>query len=495
MSSDIIVNAAQYETRVALLENNQLVELHIERNYNLGMAGNIYKGQVVRVLPGMQAAFVDIGMERAAFLYVRDVHEDFDELRMEDARDVFHKDEVPIQDMLREGQEVLVQVSKEPIGLKGAQVTSHISLPGRYLVMLPTAPNRIGISRRIENEKKRLRLRKIVEKISSGISAGYIIRTASEDRKERDLQTDQEYLLTTWNEIQNRKANAPVPFLVHRELPLVMRAVRDLFTDDIDRFIIDNKVVYDDVQKFLDRILPQLKPALQLYENDDPIFEYYGIELEINKALDRKVWLKSGGYIVIDQTEALTAIDVNTGRFVGKRNFEETILKTNIEAVREIVYQIRLRNIGGLIIIDFIDMESRENQEKVFAALEKTLRADKTKSTILKISELGLVEMTRKRVRENLTRTLCESCPYCEGRGFIKSKTSICYEIFRELGKEARKQDGREIVLYVHPEIAELLYDAEREGIEQIEKQHGIKVVIESDSNFHQEQYEINARN
>jgi len=491
MSSDIIVNAAPYETRVALLENNQLVELHVERNCDRGIVGNIYKGKVVRVLPGMQAAFVDIGMDRAAFLYVRDVYEDFDELQAEDINEILNKEEVPIQDLLREGQEVPVQVSKEPIGQKGAQVTSHISLPGRYLVLLPTASNRIGISRRIENEKKKQKLRKTVEKLSAGINAGFIVRTASEDRKEKDIQTDMEYLFGTWNDIQARKQKASAPSLIHQELSLVMRAVRDLFTDDINRFIIDNEELYIDVQKFLDRFLPQLKPALQLYEYDELIFEHYGIELEINKALDRKVWLKSGGYIVIDQTEALTAIDVNTGRFVGKRNFEETILKTNIEAVKEIVYQLRLRNIGGLIIIDFIDMERKEDQEKVFNALEKALKTDKTKSTILKISELGLVEMTRKRVRENLTRTLCESCSYCEGRGFIKSKLSICYEIFRELSKEAYSHNGREITLYVHPDIAELLYDTERGGIERIEAEHGVKIIIEVDSNFHQEQYEM----
>lgn len=494
MSSDIIINAAAYEIRAAMVENNQLVELHIERPQNRGIVGNIYKGKVVRVLPGMQAAFVDIGLDRAAFLYVRDVFEDFDDLKMEDIRDVFSKEEVPIQDLLREGQSILVQVSKDPIGLKGAQVTSHISLPGRYLVLLPTAPNKIGISRRIENEKKRVRLRKIVEKLSTGINAGFIVRTASEDRKEKELQTDLEYLYGAWNEVQNKKQKAPAPSLIHRDLPLVMRAVRDLFTDDIDRFIIDNEELYTEVQNFLDRFMPQLKPALQLYEHSEPIFEHYGIDIEIGKALDRKVWLKSGGYIIIDQTEALTSIDVNTGRYVGKRNFGETILKTNLEALKEIVYQLRLRNIGGIIIIDFIDMERREDQEKVFSALEKTLKADKTKTTILKISEIGLVEMTRKRVRENLTRSLCEPCPYCEGRGYIKSKISICYEIFRELNKEIGKSGEKQFILYVHPDIAELLYHSEQKNLERIEKENGVKIEIEHDSNFHQEQYEITSR-
>ncbi len=494
MSSDIIVNAAPYETRVALVENNQLMELHTERHYDRGIVGNIYKGRVVRVLPGMQAAFVDIGLDRAAFLYVTDVREDFDELQMEDVNGFPNKEEVPIQDRLREGQEILAQVSKEPIGLKGAQVSSHISLPGRYLVLLPAAMNRIGISRRIESEKKRQKLRKMLEKLSAGINGGFIIRTASENRTEKELKMDLDYLLSIWNEIQSRRQKSPVPSLVHKEQSLVIRAVRDLFTSDIDRFIIDSDEVYEEVQEFLERFLPQLKPALQLYEYEEPIFEHFGIEMEINKALDRKVWLKSGGYIVIDQTEALTAIDVNTGRYVGGRNFDDTILKTNMEAVREVVYQLRLRNIGGLIIIDFIDMERKDDREKVFNALEKALNADKTKSTILKISELGLVEMTRKRVRENLTRTLCEPCPYCEGRGFIKSKLSICYEIFRELEKEVFDHRGKELILYLHPDIAEILYDTEREHLEGIEESRNVKIVVEADANFHQEQYEITER-
>jgi len=494
MSSDIIVNAAPYETRVALMENNQLIEIHTERHYDRGIVGNIYKGRVVRVLPGMQAAFVDIGLDKAAFLYVTDVRDDFDELRMEDVNGFPGKEDVPIQDRLREGQEILTQVSKEPIGLKGAQVSSHISLPGRYLVFLPTAMNRIGISRRIESEKKRQKLRKMLEKLSAGINGGFIIRTASENRTERELKMDLDYLLSTWSEIQNRRRKSPAPSLLHQERSLAIRAVRDLFTSDIDRFIIDNEKVYSEVQEFLERFLPQLKPALQLYEYEDPIFEHFGIEMEISKALDRKVWLKSGGYIVIDQTEALTAIDVNTGRYVGGRNFDDTILKTNLEAVREIVYQLRLRNIGGLIIIDFIDMERREDREKVFNALEKALKTDKAKSTILKISELGLVEMTRRRVKENLTRTLCEPCPYCEGRGYIKSKVSICYEIFRELEKEVMAHAGKQLVLYVHPEIAEILYDAERKHLEIIETERKVKIVIEADSNFHQEQYEITER-
>jgi len=490
VSNDIIVNAGPRETRVALMTNNQLVEVHIERDRDRSIVGNIYKGRVVRVLPGMQAAFLDIGLERAAFLYVRDVLDDFDELKLDDARTIFPREEQPIQDLLQDGQEVLVQVSKDPIGLKGAQITSHVSLPGRYLVFLPTA-HKIGISRRIESEKKRLRLKKIMEKIIPEVRGGFIIRTASENRKDKEIKADVDYLLQMWDDIQHRKKKSPAPSLVHRDLSLAMRTVRDLFTEDFDRFIIDNPQVYEEVLDFFDRFLPNQKPAVHLYENDVPIFEYFGIEMEISKALDRKVWLKSGGYITIEQTEALTSIDVNTGRYVGQRNFDETILKTNLEAVKEIVYQLRLRNIGGIIIIDFIDMERRADQEKVFGALDNALKTDKMKTTILKISELGLVEMTRKRVRDNLTRTLCESCPYCEGRGFIKSKVSVCFEVFRELRKEARRLKGQNLVVFVHPDVAELLYDTERAGIEEIERDFEIKVTVKADPNFHQEQYEF----
>lgn len=490
MSNDIIINACSVETRVALMINNQLVELHLERNKDRGIVGNIYKGRVVRVLPGMQAAFVDIGMDRAAFLYVRDVVDDFDELKLDDAKTFFHRDEQPIQDLLQEGQEVLAQVSKEPIGLKGAQITSHISLAGRYLVHLPAA-RKLGISRRIESEKKRAQLKSIMAKILPEDHGGFIVRTASENREEKDLKTDMDYLVQTWEDIQNRKKNKPAPSLIHQELPLAMRAVRDLFTDDFDRLIVDNADLYEDLLELLDRMLPQSKSAVHLYEYDEPIFDHYNIELEISKALDRKVWLKSGGYISIDQTEALTSVDVNTGRYVGQRNFDETIFKTNLEAVKEVVYQLRLRNIGGLIIIDFIDMERRSDQEKVFHALDKALKNDKMKTTILKISELGLVEMTRKRVRENLTQVLCEPCPYCEGRGYIKSKHSVCYELFREIRKEGTRFKGQDIILYVHPAVAELLYDPERETIEQLEREYNLKITIKADSNFHQEQYEF----
>lgn len=493
MSNEIIINVTKQETRVALVQDGQLTELHIERAREKSIAGNIYKGKVVRVLPGMQAAFVNIGLERAAFLYVKDVYDDFDELKFDEENgNPPNGDNAPIQDLLQEGQEVMVQVSREPMGQKGAQITSRISLPGRYLVFLPTF-NKIGVSRRIESEAKRLKLKKIVEKIKK-TPGGLIVRTAAEDKKEDDLKLDMDYLHRLWEEIQNKKRTMGVPSLIHAELALTGRAMRDLFSLDVDRVTVDSKECYEEVLAFIDKYIPALKPVVFLYEDDEAIFDRYGIELEINRALDRKVWLKSGGSIAIDQTEALTAIDVNTGRYVGKRNFDDTILKTNLEAIREIVYQLRLRNMGGLIIIDFIDMERRGDQEKVMALLSQELRKDKTKTTILRISELGLVEMTRKRVRDNMMQIMCEPCAYCDGRGYLKSKSSICYEIFRELKKEAIATRNSSITLHVHPDIGNILCDTERGGIEDIEKDFGIKINIKANSNFHQEQYEIAAR-
>ncbi|MBI5967407.1 MAG: Rne/Rng family ribonuclease, partial [Deltaproteobacteria bacterium] len=419
MSNEILINISSGETRVALLESGVLVELYLERRSEQGISGNIYKGRVVRVLPGMQAAFVDIGLDKAAFLYVTDVHQEFDDLellmraREEDGNGLYvnEEEEVPdlstpfqIEDLLHEGQEILVQVSKEPLGSKGARITSHISLPGRHLVLMPMVDN-IGVSRRIENEAERRRLREIIQRIKPA-DCGLIVRTASEGKGEADLYQDLDFLLKMWNNVQKRKAASPVPSLVHKDLDITLRAIRDLFTQEVERVVIDSPEEYRKILDFCETFIPQLKSSVELYEKEEPLLDYYGIEMEISRALGRRVWLKSGGYIVIDMTEALTVIDVNTGRFVGKRNLEDTILKTNLEAVKEIAYQLRLRNIGGIIIIDFIDMEKVSSREKVFQALMEALKKDKSKTNILKISELGLVEMTRKRTRESLGRIL-----------------------------------------------------------------------------------------
>jgi ribonuclease G len=500
MPNELVINTTSHETRIALIENGTIAELYIERSRVRGIVGNIYKGRVIRVLPGMQAAFVDIGLEKAAFLYVADVFEAIEDYEtFMEGNDKKAEGEVeegqpispihPIEELLQEGQEILVQVSKEPIGTKGARITSHISLPGRHLVYMPTVDH-VGVSRRIENEQERERLKEIVErtKVSSG---GFIVRTVSEGKSEEDLLADMQYLTMLWDEIVKKNEKGHAPSLIHSDLDVTQKVVRDILAEDVDRIVVDSKPEYDKIVQFIIQFMPKIKYSIELYEEDEPIFDHFGLEVEISRALGRKVWLKSGGYIIIEQTEALTAIDVNTGRYVGKHNLEDTILKTNLEAVKEIAYQLRLRNIGGIIIIDFIDMEKEVNREKVFTALEEALKADKSKTNILKMSELGLVEMTRKRVRESIGRLMCEPCPYCEGLGYVKSKTTVCQEIFRELRREMLDLRGSKIMLTVHPQVADLLYDEERRGLEDLEKRFKKRITVRAKPGFHQEQFEI----
>ena len=504
MGTELVINAASHETRIALIENGTIAELYIERTREKGIVGNIYKGRVIRVLPGMQAAFVDIGMEKAAFLYVADVFDAIEEYEsmLEDGKkdhevntsqaSESHSDLRPlhpIEELLQEGQELLVQVSKEPIGTKGARITAHISLPGRHLVYMPTVDH-VGISRRIEDEVERERLREAVERLKQ-TGTGYIVRTVSEGKSEDDLLSDMQYLSTLWSEVAKRKEKANAPSLIHSDLDVVQKVVRDIVTEQVDKIIVDSKPDHDRIVQFITTFMPKMKYSIDLYDEEEPIFDHFGLEVEISRALGRKVWLKSGGYIIIEQTEALTAIDVNTGRFVGKHNLEDTILKTNLEAVKEIAYQLRLRNIGGIIIIDFIDMEKEVNRDKVFAALDEALKGDKSKTNILKISELGLVEMTRKRVRESIGRMMCEPCPYCEGRGYIKSKTTVCHEIFRELRREMLDIRGTKAMVSVHPQVADLLYDEERRGLEELEKKFKKRITVRAKPGFHQEQFEI----
>lgn len=503
MNREIIISVSDQETRAAVIENGAVVELYLERHRDRGIVGNIYKGRVVRVLPGMQAAFVDTGLERAAFLYVTEVlpqtrggfapEAEEGEVEAPTERPRERQNQPGIEDLLRDGQDLLVQVTKEPVGTKGAQITTHITLPGRYLVYMPTF-NHIGVSRRIENEKKRAALRKLVEQIRPEGSGGFIVRTVSEDHPEKDLKADMEYLLKVWKEIQERAERSSSPSIVHRDLSLELKIIRDLFTEDVRRVLVDSPEQFSEIKSFTARFMSDRSDVIELYSGNVPLFEAMGLELEINRALERRVWLKSGGYIVIDQTEALTAIDVNTGRYVGKRNFEDTILKTNLEAVKEIVYQLRLRNIGGLIIIDFIDMADPANRDRVYRTLEEEVKKDKTKATILKMSELGLVEMTRKRARENLYQVLCEPCPYCEGKGYLKSRTTVCYEIFRELQKMGETLHGRRVNLFVTSEVADLLFDEEREGLEALERSLEAQIEITVNNSFHQEQFEIETR-
>ncbi|MBP1708389.1 MAG: ribonuclease, Rne/Rng family [Deltaproteobacteria bacterium] len=493
MANELIINATPYETRVALLEDKVLAEIYIERTKDRGIVGNIYKGKVVKVLPGMQAAFVDVGLEKAAFLYVSDVYgrvEDFEEIGFQGEEiPTVVSPTLPIEELLSEGQEILVQVSKEPLGTKGTRITSHISLPGRYLVFMPTVDH-VGISRRIKEEKERRRLRETVLGMKPP-SSGFIVRTASEGVAPEEIRNDMEFLLRLWANIQKKRENSSAPSLIHSDLTMVLRVIRDILSSQVNRIIIDSKEEYDNIISFITSYMPKEKYEITLYEKKEPIFDAYGIEMEIDKILGRKVWLKSGGYIVIDISEALVAIDVNTGRYVGKRNLDDTILKTNLEAAKEIAYQLRLRNIGGIIIIDFIDMEREGDREKVYQVLEEAIKKDRQKTNIFKISELGLVEMTRKRTRENMTRTLGETCPYCEGSGLIKSKTTICYDIFRQIERSASELGGHSIVVEVNSEIAGLLYEEERSGVEELERRLKKKIAVKGKSGFHQEQYNI----
>lgn len=510
MENELIINTRPYETRVALVENGIIVEFHMERKTGQELMGNIYRGRVVKVLPGMQAAFVDIGHDRNAFLYVSDVHKDILDLEhMMLQGSINSGDEASllslygtkpdplaeisfdIEDLLSEGQDIMVQVSKEPIGNKGARLTSYISLPGRHLVLMPTV-NHIGVSRRIEDQDERERLRNIVQEIRPG-ETGFIVRTVADGADKYKLKSEMDFMLKLWANIQERMEKSSGPELLYRDLTVSLRAVRDLFTQEVDRLIIDCKEEYKNIIEFIETFAPSLRYSVELYTGTDPIFDTYGIEMEISHALDNKIWLKSGGYIVIELTEALTSIDVNTGSYVGKRNPEETILKTNLEAVKEIAYQLRFRNLGGLIVIDFIDMEKMENREKVFRALKEASSKDKAKTHILRMSELGLIEMTRKRTRKNLSRLLSEPCFYCEGMGTLKSKKTICFEIFRDLEREPAPFSSKDNSIYisVNPEIDNVLKEEEQQSIMELEKKINKRIIILSQKNFHLEQYEI----
>jgi ribonuclease G len=505
MTNELVINARPHETRVALVENGVVVELHVKRGSEQELVGNIYLGKVLRVLPGMQAAFINIGIDKSAFLYVTDVYNDlryWEQIMLQEedegnnletvipSRMRFIKEsDINIEGLLQEGQDILVQVSKEPLGTKGARATSHISLPGRHLVFMPTVDH-IGISRRIEDEKERIRLKKIMQKLRPP-SAGFIVRTVSELAPKEKLKSEMEFLTKLWANIQRRRETSSAPSLLHKELTITLRAVRDLFTKEIDRLVIDSKEEYKLILEFIETFAPNLRYSIELYEGREPIFDAYGIDMEINRALEKKIWLKSGGYIVIESTEALTAIDVNTGSYVGKRNLEETIVKTNMEAVKEIAYQLRLRNIGGLIVIDFIDMNREADRERIFMTLKEALEKDRARTTILKMSELGLIEMTRKRTKEDINLFLTEPCLYCEGRGRLKSPTTICYDIFRDLEREWVSGEEGKVYLLVNPEIEKVLKEEERYSVMELEKRINRRIVIIAKNDFHLEQYEI----
>ena len=500
MSAEILINVRPLETRVAYVEAGTLMDLKIERKTSPTLVGTIHRGVVTRVLPGMQAAFVDIGLDKAAFLYVGDIITEegkdfFDEDETEDKGDEEARPsreiKTPIQDLIKEGQHLMVQVAKDPLGTKGARITTHISLPGRGVVYMPFVKH-LGISRKIESEEEKERLKKIIQKINP--SGGVIVRTASEGASEESLRSDIEYLDRLSKEIQKNYEKKKTAGLVHSELDVELRALRDLMSEDVTTVWVDDVEVYKKVSKFVAQLMPKYRQNIILYEEKKPLFDLYDIDLEISRAMERKVWLKSGGYIVFDEAEALVVIDVNTGRYVGKKDLEDTILKTNLEAVKEIAHQLRVRNLGGIIIIDLIDMEKETHREQVLNGLEEELKKDRSRTNIVSMSDLGLVEMTRKRIRPSLVKTLCQPCSYCDGKGYIKRKNTVASEIFRELEREISlvelaKRPG--IIIHCHAEIVDWVYESETETLEALEKRIGRSIAFKIEPSYHTEQYEI----
>ncbi|MCZ6627262.1 MAG: Rne/Rng family ribonuclease [SAR324 cluster bacterium] len=501
MSREIIINHTPQETRVAVMDSSSLTELYYEREKEKGVVGNIYKGKVLKVLPGMESAFVDIGLEKASFLYVDDVlsdftiYDDFDEDNED--RPTFQsssssrKDKrPPIDQLIKEGQEILVQVSKGPIGTKGARITGHLSIPGRNLVFMPSMDS-VGVSRQITEESERQRLKEIVNRLRPEKS-GFIIRTVAEGRREEEFRSDINYLVSLWDSILQNYSGSAAPARVYEDLNITYRVIRDMLSSDVNRLLVDDQEEYNRIKAFLKEYLPRYTSSLEHFRRRQPIYDYFGIEEEIDRAMSQKVWLKSGGHLIIDQTEALTAIDVNTGRFVGKASHEDTILKTNMEAVKELVYQLKLRNIGGIIIIDLIDMEAAQNRQKVYQALKEELKHDKARSKILQISELGLVEMTRKRDRENLGRQLSSPCPYCDGIGRIKSLATITSELFREIHRVLKSQHRLgPLTINLHPDVSDYLFTEESKYLESLQSKARQKFTVRSIDNFHHEQFEI----
>jgi len=497
MKQEIFINSTPQESRIAIIEDGVLAEFLIERKEEMGVAGNIYKGKVARVLPGMQAAFIDVGMEKAGFLHAsdfstepEDVQLAADDIEFAEAPKAPPSRHLPLEKQLSRGEEILVQVAKDPLGTKGARVTSHVSLPGRYMVFMPGTKH-IGISRRIESDEERKRLKEIAQSLGTE-AGGFILRTASEGLSKREIQRDLLFLTKLWAGIQQKVESATAPALIHQDLDLIARTLRDFFTADTDQVVIDSPKDHRRVVDFVRTFMSRQKSKIVLYNGKEPLFEQQGIEEKVVKALDRRVWLRSGGYLIIERTEALTAVDVNTGRFVGKRNQEETILKTNMEAVQEVVRQLRLRNVGGIIIIDFIDMEKEGNRRKVYDALKEALKKDKARTNILKISELGLVEMTRQRTRESLENQLLRSCPHCEGRGRIKSAPTIAYDVLRAIKRQHPSIDGgKNILVRLHPDIANFLYDEKNNSLENLEREINHRIIIKASQELHHEKYEI----
>ncbi|MDD5228427.1 MAG: ribonuclease G [Methylococcales bacterium] len=481
MSEEILINVTPPETRVAVIENGVLQELIIERSCKIGLVGNIYKGQVCRVLPGMQAAFVDIGLPRSAFLHLSDLC----------PKELEHKGSANIEHYLHEGQHIVVQVFKDPLGSKGARLTMDISIPSRYQVYMPYSTN-TGISQRIECTEERTRLKACLEEFrQTNNCGGFIARTAAESVEEAILLADMEFLLKLWESISAKIATAAPKQFIHKDLPLSIRTLRDLYREGIERIRVDSKETYLKLIEFAEIFAPEIIPVIEHYAGDCPVFDIYSVEDEIEKALARKVKLKSGGHLVFDQTESMTTVDVNTGGYVGGRNLEETIFKTNLEAAQAIARQLRLRNLGGIIIIDFIDMKGVEHKQQVLQALNRHLEKDHAKTKITEVSILGLVEMTRKRTRESLEHILCEPCCACGGRGVLKTAESICLEIFREIIREVRQYNVQQILVLASNEVVEMLLDEKADMLSDLEAFLNVRIKFRSESGYNQEQYDV----
>jgi ribonuclease G len=503
---EIITNTNEDETRLAILEDGLLTEVFLERAVARGLVGNIYKGRVSRVLPGMQSAFVDIGLERDGFLYVSDVLADIEEfsswMEGDDEDDDGHehtpgkrrsrraRERQRIEELLAKGDEILVQISKAPLGTKGARITTHVSLPGRFLVYMPTVDH-VGVSRKVADRSERNRLRKIIHNIRPKNVGGLIARTAGVGQNQQDFQDDMMFLIEAWEEIKRRSEAAPAPKLIHKDLSVLLRLLRDVFAEDFDRVVVDDKKEYERAVRFVSQLQPTMVDKIEFYDKKTPIFDFYKIQQQLDKALESKVWLKSGGYLVIDQTEALVAIDINTGKYVGKRRLEDTVLKTNLEAIKEIGRQLRLRDLGGIVVIDFIDMEEKANEQKLLQSLLEELKKDRAKTQVLQISEFGLVELTRQRVKQSLERIMLQPCPYCAGSGRVKSIDTVCIEILREVKRLKADLNGNGIVIRTSPSVASALEHTERTMLRQIRDEIQAPVSLLPDGHLHQEQFEV----
>lgn len=483
--NEIIVDSSYNQTRVALLEEDELVELYIERDNNRRTVGNIYKGRITNVLPGMQAAFVDIGFEKNAFLFVKDAIPNEKPSTKE-----YLSGDVSIRDVVKNGQEIIVQVIKEPIGTKGARVTTHLTLPGRYLVLMPDV-DYTGISRRITDENERERLRKAVEDIKPN-RMGVIVRTAGEGKEEKELKDDLKFLLKLWQKIDKEKNLGYAPRIIYRDVDLIQKTIRDIFTKEISNFIINDKEKYNNILELLELLAPHLKERVKLIEDDVDIFSYYNIESMIKSAISKKIWLKSGGYLIIDQTEALTAIDVNTGKYVGSIDLEDTVLKTNLEAAKEIAKQLRLRDIGGIIIIDFIDMNSEKGEKKVVTLFEKELSRDRTKTNVLGITQLGLLEMTRKKVRERIGSVLQTNCPYCEGTGKVLSEYTIMHNIEKEIKRIVLHTNAEAVLMEVNTAVQNSIKE-DTNYLNELERIYNIKIFIKGMEQIHTNDFKVSA--